>query len=320
MEKHLQRGFVTNIDIKRYEHNVELGEFVQGDIKSSYLGFNIKNGNRPYDLTGCEVIYQIKKPDGTKVSSIGEISMPTRGYVECAIGGQALLIDGICELEISIIKGGAKLTSHKVRYMVNPSLFETIGISQDEVTILSQLMDRVHEYAEMVRTEEETRKNSENNRIEKENERISAETDRDNSETQRKRNETTRIEKENVRISNEESRVSSETQREQSEQTRNSNETGRVQAEERRVEEFSRMTTELESLNTKVTEDENARVNAEITRVSNESNRVAAENKRVSDFETMNTEFEQLSIDLGEVITIGEENNSDFNKFNTKAK
>lgn len=179
MEKHLQRGFVTNIDIKRYEHNVELGEFVQGDIKSSYLGFNIKNGNRPYDLTDCEVIYQIKKPDGTKVSSIGEISMPTRGYVECAIGGQALLIDGVCELELSILKNGAKLTSHKVRYMVNPSLFETIGVSQDEITVLSQLMDRVHEYSEMVRTEEEKRNNSENSRIENEKQRELAETDRD---------------------------------------------------------------------------------------------------------------------------------------------
>lgn len=179
MEKHLQRGFVTNIDIKRYEHNVELGEFVQGDIKSSYLGFNIKNGDRPYDLTDCEVIYQIKKPDGTKVSSIGEISMPTRGYVECAIGGQALLIDGICELELSILKNGAKLTSHKIRYMVNPSLFETIGVSQDEVTVLSQLMDRVHEYVEIVRTEEEKRNNSENSRIENEKQRELAETDRD---------------------------------------------------------------------------------------------------------------------------------------------
>ena len=178
MEKHLQRGFVTNIDIKRYEHNVELGEFVQGDIKSSYLGFNIKSGNRPYDLTDCEVIYQIKKPDGTKVSSIGEISMPTRGYVECAIGGQALLIDGICELELSILKGGAKLTSHRVRYIVNPSLFETIGISQDEITVLSQLIDRVHEYSEIVRTEEEKRNNSENSRIENEKQRELAETDR----------------------------------------------------------------------------------------------------------------------------------------------
>lgn len=179
MEKYLQRGFVIDIDMKRYEHNVELGEFVQGDIKSSYLGFNIKNGNRPYDLTDCEVIYQIKKPDGTKVSSIGEISMPTRGYVECAIGGQALLIDGICELELSILKGGAKLTSHRVRYIVNPSLFETIGISQDEITVLSQLMDRVHEYAEIVRTEEEKRNNSENSRIENEKQRELAETDRD---------------------------------------------------------------------------------------------------------------------------------------------
>ena len=179
MEKYLQRGFVIDIDMKRYEHNVELGEFVQGDIKSSYLGFNIKNGNRPYDLTDCEVIYQIKKPDGTKVSSIGEISMPTRGYVECAIGGQALLIDGICELELSILKNGAKLTSHKIRYMVNPSLFETIGVSQDEVTVLSQLMDRVHEYAEIVRTEEEKRNNSENSRIENEKQRELAETDRD---------------------------------------------------------------------------------------------------------------------------------------------
>ena len=281
MERHLQKSFITDIELRRYEHNVEVGHFIQGDLNSSYVGFNIKNNNIPYDLTDCQVLYNIKKPDGTRFEAYAEIVMPTRGYIECNISGQALVIEGVCELELSILKKGARLTTHRVRYIVNPSLFENLGVSQDEIKILTDLIDSVNKYTNQV---------------------IEAEKLRQASETQRCLDEEERNQSESQRKLDEEARKQDNLQMKEDESIRQSNETSRQQYFEQIKVEIEGKLTSIDSISTNISDLEDSLIKAESQRESDESVRKSNELSRQESFATIVGENTTLKQSLLNVI------------------
>lgn len=263
MERHLQRSFVTDIELRRYENNVEVGQFIQGDLNSSYVGFNLKNNNVPYNLTDCQVLYNIKKPDGTRYEAYAEIVMPTRGYIECNICGQALVVEGVCELELSILKNGARLTTHRVRYIVNPSLFDDLGVSQDEIKVLTDLIDNVNKYANQVTEAEESRQASETLRSQ-------AEEERNQSEVQRKQDEEIR-KQDNLQMKEDES-------------IRQANETSRQEYFEQIKVEIEGKLTSIDSISTDISGFKDSLIKAESQRELNEGVRTSNETSRQESF------------------------------------
>ena len=59
---------------KMYQRDIPC--VVQGSV-DDYFQVKLKQNGKPYDLTDCEVIYEIIKPDGFVCSGVLNITYPT---------------------------------------------------------------------------------------------------------------------------------------------------------------------------------------------------------------------------------------------------
>ena len=160
------------------------------------------------------------------------------------LNGEIILLDsnsGSIDPSSFIVNGANVVSTMPFILHVKSSAFQDGDISEEEYSVLNDLIVTVSHLEDEVEDNEEERQSNEQ-------ERISNEINRNNAENVRKSNENTRIANENTRISNENTRKSNETTRQSNEQTRQTNESTRQTNETSRIETMEQIETDLQTL------------------------------------------------------------------------
>lgn len=115
---------------KMYQRDIPC--VVQGSV-DDYFQVKLKQNGKPYDLTDCEVIYEIIKPDGFICSGILNITYPTSGFGIFQLSEQMLATTGICRINLSIINSSQEIKVNGLKYEVLPGISNVVSWSEENV-------------------------------------------------------------------------------------------------------------------------------------------------------------------------------------------
>ncbi|MCM1496707.1 MAG: tail fiber domain-containing protein [Bacteroides sp.] len=188
--------------------------------------FHILDNGQPFDSTGYQAIFQMKKPDGTVILNDYDIN---EGSFTITLTNQMTICPGSrIPFQIQLIKvsedteaAPVVLTTVTGYLKVAESVVQPEDVSStDEFNALTHAFIRVEELNIEITRAEEIRQENEETRQKNEGTRISNEKNRQTEETSRQSNETIRMNAEDTRCRNEETRQSNENIRNSNEAVR----------------------------------------------------------------------------------------------------
>ena len=176
INQNILRKVDVKVGMKRMGKTIRTGAvFNQKDSKTSILMCTILfNGN--VDLTGCNVIANILKPDGTKVVQAGQVVDAENGLVAIGLTEQCLSAVGEVLCELVIQSDTQVLHSPQMSFDVVDNLFDLEDEeieSNNEFPVLNglirdvqQIKDYVLELNEVITSNEDIRQGNETQRQE----------------------------------------------------------------------------------------------------------------------------------------------------------
>ena len=121
---------------------------VQGDTHSRFLDVTLFSNGTPINLTDHVVRIYMKKPDGTEIFNVGDITEPTNGRAQFELTSQALAVAGVLETQIIVFdnKETEILSTNKFNIFITKSLISDNSIeSSNEYGALVILFQNVYE-------------------------------------------------------------------------------------------------------------------------------------------------------------------------------
>ena len=119
---------ITNV-IQKY-----IPSIVQGSV-NELLQIKLKNHGKLYNLTDCQIIYEIIKPDGHVCNGLMNITVPNNGFGNIQLTKQALSSVGICKINLSIIRKNEEIKVNGLKYEVTPGESEVVSWSETLVDL-----------------------------------------------------------------------------------------------------------------------------------------------------------------------------------------
>lgn len=107
---------------------------VQGSVNEN-LQIKLKNHGKIYNLTDCQVIYEIIKPDGYVCDGLMNITVPNSGFGIIQLTKQTLSSEGICKVNLSIIRKNQEIKVNGLKYEVTPGESSVISWSENLVDL-----------------------------------------------------------------------------------------------------------------------------------------------------------------------------------------
>jgi len=119
------------------------------------LSIKLLGGGLPVNLTGCEVAFYAKKPDGTILFNACTIIDQTAGEIEYTITGQTVAVPGTLKCWLMVIKTGAVVRSQQFSIVVQEAEDDTGAIeSQSEFSDLEAALGTLASYNSRLTTAE----------------------------------------------------------------------------------------------------------------------------------------------------------------------
>ena len=104
---------------KPYKEKIEITQYTKDSV---IFHFVLTGGGLPIDLTGCDVIFYAKKPDGEILFNDCVTTNATAGKADYTVTGQTAAAAGDLECWIVLVKAGPKvLPSPQIKVTVNPA-------------------------------------------------------------------------------------------------------------------------------------------------------------------------------------------------------
>lgn len=214
--------------------------------------FHILDNGQPFDSTGYQAIFQMKKPDGTVILNDYDIH---EGCFTITLTNQMTICSSSrIPFQIQLIKvsedteaAPVVLTTVTGYLKVAESVVQPEDvISTDEFNALTHTFSRVEELNIEITRAEEIRQEKEETRQKNEGTRMSNEKNRQTEETSRQSNETIRINAEDTRCRNEETRQSNENIRNSNEAARQKDTADAVEKSTAATMDCMKVTTDLQ--------------------------------------------------------------------------
>ena len=122
---------------------------VKQSDNARYLLFRILDNGVPFDLTGKNVMFFGKKPDGKEIYNDMTITSATKGECELRLTSGALSTPGILQLEIEIKENEDVLTTFLLDVDIKKSLRSSSSIqSSNEYTVIEKIIETMKEWIE----------------------------------------------------------------------------------------------------------------------------------------------------------------------------
>ena len=124
----------------------DIPSVVQGSI-NEYLQIKLLKDGKTYDLTDCEVIYEIIKADGFICNGVLNITHPSAGFGKFQLSNQMLATTGICIVNLSIIKSDQEIKVNGLKYEVLPGVSNVISWSEENIMPKPKMVKMVDTYS-----------------------------------------------------------------------------------------------------------------------------------------------------------------------------
>lgn len=146
----------SNDDKREYNLVVNLSEisdntidtkavFIKGDRNSSILNINIIKNGRPFNLTGYTITANVRENMNFVETFPCNIVSAEEGTVRMSIPSNYVDEEGKCTFDLSLQKSSTIIMSQKYSYDVLQSVGEGEPGTPQEMTVLQQLIEQVHE-------------------------------------------------------------------------------------------------------------------------------------------------------------------------------
>lgn len=160
------RNFATKVNYISIDFTKQTGQvisnnmvYTNGDIGTSFMLVDLVNNGVPIFLVGYEILVNITRGDMTKIVGSCEIIDKSKGKIEIPLLSNMLLA-GVNNLEIVLIKEGTQMVSPIISYRVAKTLSGDMEDSDieasNEYPILITLIDTVNQLKENIETELES--------------------------------------------------------------------------------------------------------------------------------------------------------------------
>lgn len=133
---------LIEIDISNMKQR-DTPSIVQGSVNEN-LQIKLRQDGKIYNLTDCEVIYEVIKPDGYICNGILNITVPNAGFGILQLSKQMTAAEGICKINLSILKDSQEIKVNGLKYEVTPG--ESNIVSWSEENIISTMPKNISNY------------------------------------------------------------------------------------------------------------------------------------------------------------------------------
>ena len=146
----------SNSEKREYDLVVNLSEisdnvidtkatFIKGDRDSSILNLSVIKNGRPFNLTGYTIVANVRENLNFVESFPCDIVSALEGKLKMNIPSNYVDEEGICTFDLSLQKQSTILMSQKYSYTVLQSIGEGSPGEPQQMTVLQQLIEQVHE-------------------------------------------------------------------------------------------------------------------------------------------------------------------------------
>lgn len=134
-----------SITLNVWKNNNETAIAIQGEVNSRFLIVHLVDDNGPVDLTGREVKFLAKKPDGTVIFNSMAVDDAKNGTAILSLTAQMSIVEGIlegCEVHI-ISEDGETLIAKKINIIIRSSIQKEVEESVSEMSAYQELINKV---------------------------------------------------------------------------------------------------------------------------------------------------------------------------------
>lgn len=122
--------------------------------------FNIYKDGNPYDISGTEAVFEMKKPDGTVIMNTAEITGTNQ--VQISLTPQMSIVYGKSTFQIKFIENENVVTTITGKLVIDEAVIQDNDVeSSDEFGYITDLLVRIAEYANAAHQSEINAKASE---------------------------------------------------------------------------------------------------------------------------------------------------------------